>query len=60
MEWLSSEEKSRSMMPYLLDLPPLDVEHNEVAQVASKKDTVVEEINESVNAQKKKEVELEK
>lgn len=24
MEWLSSEEKSRSMMPYLLDLPPLD------------------------------------
>ncbi|KAF9811697.1 hypothetical protein SFRURICE_011060 [Spodoptera frugiperda] len=60
MEWLSSEEKSRSMMPYLLDLPPLDVEHNEVAQVASKKDTVVEETNESVNAQKKKEVELEK
>lgn len=25
MEWLSAEEKSRSMMPYLLDLPPLDV-----------------------------------
>lgn len=24
MEWLSAEEKSRSMMPYLLDLPPLD------------------------------------
>lgn len=24
MEWLSEEEKSRSMMPYLLDLPPLD------------------------------------
>lgn len=24
MEWLSTEEKSRSMMPYLLDLPPLD------------------------------------
>ncbi|CAK1554939.1 unnamed protein product [Leptosia nina] len=26
MEWLSAEEKSRSMMPYLLDLPPLDNE----------------------------------
>ncbi|KAI8430910.1 hypothetical protein MSG28_001029 [Choristoneura fumiferana] len=26
MEWLSAEEKSRSMMPYLLDLPPLDTE----------------------------------
>lgn len=24
MEWLSEEEKTRSMMPYLLDLPPLD------------------------------------
>lgn len=24
MEWLSAEEKTRSMMPYLLDLPPLD------------------------------------
>ncbi|KPI96115.1 PREDICTED: ATPase family AAA domain-containing protein 3-B [Papilio xuthus] len=24
MEWLSEEEKSRTMMPYLLDLPPLD------------------------------------
>lgn len=24
MEWLSEEEKSRSMMPYLLDLPPMD------------------------------------
>lgn len=24
MEWLSEEEKSKSMMPYLLDLPPLD------------------------------------
>ncbi|XP_072930516.1 ATPase family AAA domain-containing protein 3A homolog [Epargyreus clarus] len=24
MEWLSTEEKSRSMMPYLMDLPPLD------------------------------------
>ncbi|CAH2103508.1 unnamed protein product [Euphydryas editha] len=24
MEWLSAEEKTRSMMPYLLNLPPLD------------------------------------
>lgn len=24
MEWLSEEEKSRSMMPYLLNLPPMD------------------------------------
>ncbi|XP_022832468.1 ATPase family AAA domain-containing protein 3A homolog [Spodoptera litura] len=62
MEWLSSEEKSRSMMPYLLDLPPLDVEHNETAQIVSKKHLVAEDTNESKNAQKKKEdiVELEK
>lgn len=26
MEWLSEEEKSRSMMPYLLNMPPLDSE----------------------------------
>lgn len=44
MEWLSEEEKSRSMMPYLLDLPPLDSE----AQQAT-----VTEIHESKDNNKK-------
>ncbi|KAL4717468.1 hypothetical protein ACJJTC_000617 [Scirpophaga incertulas] len=37
MEWLSAEEKSRSMMPYLLDLPPLDTRTK-----ASNKATILE------------------
>ena len=55
MEWLSNEEKSRSMMPYLLNLPPLDTE--------AEKDVEKEIVKpKSKNAQKveKPEVELEK
>lgn len=42
MEWLSSEEKSRSMMPYLLDLPPLDNNDNtvKIKEITDVKDEV--------------------
>lgn len=55
MEWLSNEEKSRSMMPYLLDLPPLDTETENVVEKESVKPK-------SKNAEKRKDqdVELEK
>ncbi|VVD02804.1 unnamed protein product [Leptidea sinapis] len=53
MEWLSAEEKSRTMMPYLLDLPPLDVkaEENAIEPSANKPKTKVE---------KKKDVQVDK
>ncbi|XP_034839759.1 ATPase family AAA domain-containing protein 3A homolog [Maniola hyperantus] len=35
MEWLSAEEKTRSMMPYLLDLPPLDKVEDNIIQKAT-------------------------
>ncbi|CAG9558375.1 unnamed protein product [Danaus chrysippus] len=57
MEWLSVEEKSRTMIPYLLDLPPLDKETD------VKKATITElpETKEERKTKKKtKEVELEK
>ncbi|OWR44778.1 ATPase family AAA domain-containing protein 3A homolog [Danaus plexippus] len=57
MEWLSVEEKSRTMIPYLLDLPPLD------KVTDAKKATITElpETKEERKTKKKtKEVELEK
>lgn len=36
MEWLSKEEKSSSMMPYLLELPPLDEESAGAAKTQDK------------------------
>lgn len=47
MEWLSAEEKTRSMMPYLLDLPPLD-------KPEETKDSYAEEIKTKAKTAKKK------
>lgn len=54
MEWLSKEEKSSSMMPYLLDLPPLD--NQEPAKVTE----IKEEVQPKIQAKKSKEVDIEK
>ena len=60
MEWLSAEEKSRSMMPYLLDLPPLDApqENTEKAKIVE-----IEEVKEpkiKSNKKKSKDIDSEK
>lgn len=41
MEWLSAEEKSRSMMPYLLDLPPLDQTESDAAKAEISSDASI-------------------
>lgn len=56
MEWLSSEEKSRSMMPYLLDLPPLDTDARgaDRAKVTEIQDTVEAPVAKSKSPSKKR------
>lgn len=61
MEWLSAEEKTRSMMPYLLDLPPLDKPDENVkkATVTEIRDTK-KEPKAKTSTKKAKEVDSEK
>ncbi|XP_063837434.1 ATPase family AAA domain-containing protein 3A homolog [Ostrinia nubilalis] len=65
MEWLSAEEKSRSMMPYLLDLPPLDDKpevHQKatITELPSKEDAAVKSKSASKKKSSQKEMETEK
>ncbi|XP_045784683.1 ATPase family AAA domain-containing protein 3A homolog isoform X2 [Maniola jurtina] len=61
MEWLSAEEKTRSMMPYLLDLPPLDrVEDNAQKASISEITETKEEPQNKQSTKKAKETDLEK
>lgn len=59
MAWLSAEEKTSSMMPYLLDLPPLDRPQESNVQVIETNDDKV--INKTSSKPKKSEnIETEK
>lgn len=58
MEWLSNEEKSRSMMPYLMDLPPLDGDKK--ATVTAYEETKEEQPKTKVSKKKSKEVDMDK
>lgn len=62
MEWLSAEEKSRSMMPYLLDLPPLDQpdDHQKATITELKDDSTVKTKSASKKKTSQKELETEK
>lgn len=60
MEWLSEEEKSRSMMPYLLDLPPLDVNGDQAKKSTTTEKDEFPVKTKTASKKKAKEIEVEK
>lgn len=60
MEWLSEEEKSRSMMPYLMDLPPLDVNGDQVKAFTADKEDIPIKTKTASKKTTSKDVEIEK
>ncbi|XP_023946375.1 ATPase family AAA domain-containing protein 3A homolog [Bicyclus anynana] len=61
MEWLSAEEKTRSIMPYLIDLPPLDKSEDTIQNVTVTEITDTKEKSKAKTSKGKvKEIDLEK